>query len=275
MKSLSLKIQVLFSLLLIGIFVLTACGKDEPERSLSDIEVAETGITIDFSNTEVFETGLFEDGASLTIADSQYLIHTTNTEGNRYLVGIGGEELSGLKNVTVEVEVQVQEGRTDNWFGVMCRVNEANEGYAFLVGTDGFWAIARVDKTSLDFLENWRETDLIKQGRNTLNAYCINDYLALYINGNFVGDHKDNLFEQAGNIGLIAGGAQSNAVTVAFDNLVVRSAYFEGQPNTETPIPSPLPTDTFTPEPIQLSPIPLATLELVPLAPASTETPTN
>jgi hypothetical protein len=122
----------------------------------------------------------------------------------------------------------------------MCRVNAEGEGYAFLISNDGFGAIAYADKGasergSLSFLFDWVESDAINAGQaeNTIRAVCVDDYLALYVNGEFVGDVEDDRFTSGGQAGLIAGlfiesGDELGEVIVDFDDLTVSEGSLSG-----------------------------------------------
>ncbi len=234
-------------LIILGVLVMAACGGDEPEVERNEFEVADPITEIDFSAADDIEIGGFDDGSSLLVRDGQYLVSTTSTEGSRYLYGTLNDQYPELKNVVIEVETTPQAGDENNWFGVMCRVDEEGTGYAFLISADGFWGISRTDGRSLEFLENWRETDAIRTGRETnhIRAYCVGDYLALYVNDEFVGDHTDSRIDDIGRVALMAGGVRDNRITVAFDNLVIQPANRKGQPNTATPAP----VEEASPEP--------------------------
>jgi hypothetical protein len=118
----------------------------------------------------------------------------------------------------------------------MCRVNAEGEGYAFLISSDGFGAIAAVikgssERGSLNLIDEWSENDAINPGQseNTIRAVCIDDYLALYVNGEFVGDVEDERFADSGQAGLIAGLLVENPdeageVIIEFDDLRVSTA---------------------------------------------------
>jgi len=250
---------IVILLVIVGALVLTAGGEDDPDHALDEIDVADVSVTIDFSSADDFETDAFEDGSRIVIENGEYVLTATNADRSRYLVGksIWGEDEStpypSLKNVVIEVEAQPRAGDEDNWYGVMCRVGADGSGYAFLIGADGFWSIAVSDGRSLDTLEEWRQSDTIKKGnsRNIIQAYCVDDYLALYVNGEFVGDHRDNELNTVGGFAVVAGGIEENVVTVVFDNLRANAANFEGKPN--TPVPTNAPTDT--PEAIDVPPI--------------------
>lgn len=218
----------------LGAIVLVACGSDEPDVERQEIEIEQVGFEVDFDEQDDFETGEFAGGGRLAIEDGRYIIETESQRSAGYLWGTsiwegGSDDYPEVRDVAIEVDAETVSGEEDNWFGVMCRVEE-DSGYAFLISADGFWAIARADtragNTRLSFLENWQSSDHINRGTesNHIAAYCVNDYLALYVNSEFIGDHRDDNFDRAGSVGLLAGGAQDNKVQVAFDNLVVRTS---------------------------------------------------
>ena len=216
-------------LLIILALIASACGTDA-RHTEDDFEVGETILTIDFADEASFETGDYEEaGASLSIEDGRYRLMQAG-ERTAYIWGQGGEEAA---NVIVEAVAAPQSDFANNLYGVMCRVNAEGEGYAFLISNDGFGAIAFADKgagtqSSLSFIFDWVESDAINEGQaqNTVRAVCIDDYLALYINGEFVGDVEDTRFSDPGQVGLIAGlfiesGDESGEAIIEFDDLTV------------------------------------------------------
>lgn len=226
-------------LAVVGLLILVACGDEDPRRERDEISIAAAPeYQVDFESGDVFETQTFGEGEDrLAIEDGKYFIETTNQRGAGYLWGIGAN-YPPLKNVVVDVETQTLEGTQDNWFGVMCRVDENDGGYVFLISADGFWAIARAEKGRLSFLENWRESDSIRKGHNQTNdlrVYCVEDYLALYVNGDFVGDHENKRFNHVGAVGLLAGGQRNDRIVISFDNLKVYAAALRETPNTPAP----------------------------------------
>lgn len=224
-----MKIKHLWAIILL-VMLLGACSSAKPKYTASDWVVVDEAL---LTSTTDFETGTFDDGSSLSQQAGQYVIHTTNIRSGRYLAGKSQD--SPIKNMVIEVKATQQVGTDDNWFGVMCRIDEANVGYAFLISSDGFWALARSDGSRLRFLENWRKHSAIKKNStNTIQAYCIDDYLALYINGEFIGDIEDNRISEAGQVALISGGPEGQPVTVAFHDLQVKQVYFKNNPEPPT-----------------------------------------
>ena len=99
------------------------------------------------------------------------------------------------------------------------------DGYLFLIQGNGSFAIMRARGRSILPLVDWTESSLINQGpaSNELRAVCMDDYLALYINGEFAGDATDDTYS-SGQVGLAASAANRLGVQVEFDNLIVHEA---------------------------------------------------
>jgi hypothetical protein len=267
-------------LIFIGVSIFWWLSQDEdPSVGLDEISVGETVYQIDFENEGDFEVAVFDDDRSrLSISEGQYHIYL-QTEQAGYLWGTSVWEGSTqpyplLKNAVIEVYAKPTLGHEDNWYGVMCRLSEDQHGYAFLISADGFWQIARTetlaDALILSPLTVWEQSEHIKSGNalNHLQVYCVEDYLALYINGEFVGDYRDKAYGNVGAIGLLAGG-DDDTIEVVFDDLIVKEAAFKNRPNTPVPLSSPTPTLEVVPT-LETSPLIPATLESVPLNPPAT-----
>lgn len=99
------------------------------------------------------------------------------------------------------------------------------DGYVFLVQGSGSYAIMRARGRALTPLVDWTVSEHISAGpgRNTLRAICVGDYLAFYVNGQFLADTIDTTYDR-GQVGLAAGAANRLGVRVEFDNLTVYAA---------------------------------------------------
>lgn len=99
------------------------------------------------------------------------------------------------------------------------------DGYLFLVQGSGSYGIFRSRGRTITPLVNWTASDHINRGpaSNELRAICQDDYLALYINGEFVADATDDTYT-SGQVGLAASASNRLGVQVEFDDLVVREA---------------------------------------------------
>jgi hypothetical protein len=99
------------------------------------------------------------------------------------------------------------------------------DGYLFLVGSNGRFAIMRSRGRSVTPLVNWTSHSAIQTGPavNRIRAVCLGDYLAMYVNGTFVGDATDDTYTQ-GQVGLVGASADRLGLLVQFDNLSVSTA---------------------------------------------------
>lgn len=98
-------------------------------------------------------------------------------------------------DVVIEATLEVLSADTDNGYGVACRANPRtvdNEGYYFMVSSDGFYGIFRRRGKEFLGLRDWRMSEHVRQGKatNTLRVVCLRvdetrDYLALWVNGHF------------------------------------------------------------------------------------------
>lgn len=99
------------------------------------------------------------------------------------------------------------------------------DGYLFLVGGSGRFAIMRARGRSVTPLVNWTSTDKVNKGAssNRIRAVCFNNYLALYVNDSFLGEATDDTYTR-GQVGLVAAGGSRLGEEVNFDNLSVSAA---------------------------------------------------
>lgn len=99
------------------------------------------------------------------------------------------------------------------------------DGYLFLVEGGGRFAIMRSLGRSLTPLVNWTQSSAINTGaaQNRIRAVCMDNYLALYVNGQFIADASDDTYSE-GQVGVLAAAAGRVGLEVSFDNLTVSAA---------------------------------------------------
>ncbi len=99
------------------------------------------------------------------------------------------------------------------------------DGYLFMVQGNGRYAILRSQGRKITPLVNWASSSLVNSGaaQNRIRAVCMGNYLALYVNGQFVADTSDDLYSK-GQVGLVGASAGRTGMTVTFDNLSVYQA---------------------------------------------------
>jgi len=125
----------------------------------------------------------------------------------------------------VEVDATKVAGPDQNDFGLICRSQDTKNFYAFIVGSDGTYAIEKFSDSGSEILgsDAMQQSDAIRQGAatNHLRADCVGDSLSLYVNGQLVHSVTDSSYA-SGDVGLIAGTYDEAGADIAFDDLVVR-----------------------------------------------------
>jgi len=221
------------ALVLIGLFVLAACGSDDASKTPI---TGDRLLTVTFDEPGAWEEGTYPAGETdptsvLAIADGRYRIDHRADRSASFTWGAGGD---AYENVIIEVETGQLSAEKDNLYGVLCRLSQDESGdwtgYALLISGDGHFGIADLAHGGLDFVLEWHQSDVIKQGQasNTIRAVCVDGYLAIYANDTFLGEVKDNMYRRPGQVGLIAGVTEGETVSIAFDNLTVYEGALDG-----------------------------------------------
>ncbi len=124
----------------------------------------------------------------------------------------------------VEVDAARLSGADDNDFGLICRYRNGENFYSFVISSDGYYGIVRVQNGEYNLLtgDTLQFSAEIHQGDgvNRLRADCVGSKLTLWVNGKQVAQAEDTAF-QSGEVGLIAGSYDSGGVDIFFDNFIV------------------------------------------------------
>lgn len=125
----------------------------------------------------------------------------------------------------IEVDGILVDGSADDFLGVICRYQDDENFYAFLVSNDGYYGIIKYFDGRMAVLpENglMQYTDVIRQGvaLNHIQAVCQGDELRLSVNDSLLIEITDISFS-SGRAGLIAGSHTDESVMVLFDNMAV------------------------------------------------------
>jgi hypothetical protein len=155
-----------------------------------------------------------EDGSLKISTSSPGEIWWTNPERN-------------FDDVIINVEASQIAGVNDNAYGIICRYQDEQNFYMFLISGDGYYAIGKysgtdVPVTYLTSDGQYQASDLINQGEatNDIQASCIGNQLSLAVNGEPLLTVTDNDFA-SGDIGLAASAMQQGTVEISFDDLRV------------------------------------------------------
>lgn len=127
-------------------------------------------------------------------------------------------------DVRVEVDATKAGGPDDNDFGLICRYQDVENFYAFLISSDGYFGIMKVSQGSSEMLgtDALQPSDAIRQGGTTnhIRGDCVGAQLTLHVNGEQVYSATDSTFS-SGDVGLLAGTYDVSGTDIHFDNFFV------------------------------------------------------
>jgi hypothetical protein len=177
----------------------------------------------DFSGEENCGWALYEqNGASAELANGDLLI-STSQPGQIWWTNPGKD----FADTVIIVDTQVLTGPDDNALGVICRYQDSENYYVFLISGDGYYAIGRYQSGSdqVTYLTGGGEytpSELINQGTavNQLQVSCVGNELALAVNGVELERVTDTAFA-SGDVGLAAGTFQPGTLQVRFSDMQV------------------------------------------------------
>lgn len=156
----------------------------------------------------------------------------TDYVDGKYLIEVNTKDINILANpgkkfgdVNIQVMAAKVSGTDNNLYGVICRYENADNFYFFIISSDGYYGIGK-SKDGKYILVNQAEMlpseDIHKGGEsNTIQAGCVGSTLTLSVNGKLLDTQEDTEFS-AGDVGLLAGTFAEAGVEVEFDNFVVK-----------------------------------------------------
>ncbi len=131
-------------------------------------------------------------------------------------------------DIVVAVDAVRNSGPKDNDFGIICRYQDADNYYYFVISSDGYVGIGKVVNGEQKLLNKEGKmvpSDKLPQGKDAtyhLVASCIGDVLTLTVNGKRIMTVKDGSLAPSGDAGLLAGTFDTKGTDILFDNFVVR-----------------------------------------------------
>jgi hypothetical protein len=147
----------------------------------------------------------------------------------RMVVQSAGYDLWALsrqayEDVQIEADAIRLAGPVSNRFGLICRFQDMDDFYFFIISSDGYYAIGKIKNGAVSLLgqEMMAYSAAIVQGSgpNHLRFDCIGNTLTGTINGQVIANTSDADFS-GGDAGLITGAFDEGGVDVTFDNFVV------------------------------------------------------
>lgn len=130
-------------------------------------------------------------------------------------------------DVIITAEARQVDGPNDNAYGLICRYQNEENFYVFLVSGDGYYAIGKYQSGSetVTYLtpdRQYQSSDAINVGvaSNELRVSCIGNTLSFEVNGIELISVTDPTFV-TGDIGLAASTLQPGTAIIEFDNVLV------------------------------------------------------
>jgi len=129
-----------------------------------------------------------------------------------------------LTNVKIDVDATKIGGPEENEFGVICRYVDENNFYFFTATSDGYFSVNKYIGGTYELIgmEEFGTTDAVNAGNvlNHLTVECNGNTLRFSVNGRQLFEGQDDTFT-VGDVGLIAGTAETAGTDILFDNFVV------------------------------------------------------
>ena len=208
--------RLLAFVLVLGLAIL-ACGGTTPTTP-SDPNIL---FQDDFSSTGSGWDQIQEEGAGMTDYESDYYriqVLTANTD-------VWANPGLSFTDTRIEVDATKAGGPDDNDFGVICRYESASNFYFFMISSDGYAGIGKVQDGEQILIgsEVLETSDAINLGAatNHITADCVGSTLTLTVNGKQVASVTDTSFT-SGDVGLLAGTYSEVGTDIHFDNFIVR-----------------------------------------------------
>lgn len=207
-----MKIKIAFALVLMMVFT-SACG------IIGGGSPAEALFQDDFSDPNSGWDRMAGADGETDYVEGAYRIFVA--EENKDFYANPGLRFS---DTIVEVDATVAGGPEENDFGVICRYEDNNNFYYFIISSDRLYGIGKIVNGGRVLLapvdEPPASTAILPGQTNRIRVDCVGSTLTLYVNGQKLVEVRDRDLT-SGDIGLIAGTYSQPGTDVRFDNLVV------------------------------------------------------
>lgn len=205
------------SALLLLALLLTACQS----ALLTDLTTASGDKLFwdDFSSPEADSWPEMSDpNGTLGLADGAYRM--TVTTPNYQTWAVPGQ---AYRDVRIEADVVRNAGPLINLMGLVCRYQDGDNFYFFIISSDGYYGLGKVQAGQLSLVGQQMmvfSASILQDSGNHMRFDCTGSSLTGYINGQMVAKSEDTSFRD-GDAGFTAGTFDEGGVDVSFDNFVV------------------------------------------------------
>ena len=215
-----------------ALVVLAACGsiqesvtrKQSPDAGFRFLELLAED---DFDSGDSWRQ--YRDDADLFLGPRAGRYHI-DFRGRQY---VWSQRDGDFADIVIEADATQVSDYDHNAYGLACRLDPGNRGrgYFFLISGDGYASIRWSNGRSLEPIVRAAPSQHIRRGatRNRLRVVCVDDYLALWVNGEFVTDARDRRAAR-GAVGL-AGlmNYEGKRLAVEFDDVKILRAAMDRQ----------------------------------------------
>lgn len=138
---------------------------------------------------------------------------------------VRGFKDGAYRDAMLVFDVAELSGTRNNAYGVMCRASfddASPNGYYFLLSDEGRFSIRKGQGGEIRPLVRWQRLDVLTGDRlrHTLRVICVEDYLALYVDGVFAGEARDGTYSR-GRVGFVGATESGTRLEATFDNMKV------------------------------------------------------
>lgn len=179
----------------------------------------------DFSGEQDCGWSLYNQGGAVAEIDPDagVLQISTSQPGQIWWTNPGRE----FEDAIITVQARQAGGPNDNAYGVICRYQNEQNFYVFLISGDGYYAIGKYQSgndqiTYLTENGQYQYSDVINQGvaTNRIRASCVGNELSLAVNGLPLFTTTDPTFV-SGDVGLGVSTLEPGTAVVQFDDITV------------------------------------------------------
>ncbi len=215
------RISLMLLLFVIMTTMLAACTIGSSDENLCDSNGSL--LQDDFSGEQDCGWVQYNQGGTVVTIEEGVLQLSASQPGQVYWTNPGRE----FSDVIVSAQVRQVSGPDDNAFGAICRYQNEENFYIFLISGDGYYMIGKYESgnTQIQYLTGEGEfvfSEIINQGvaTNQFRASCIGETLSLSVNGIPLVSVNDSTFV-TGDVGLGASTFELGTAVVQFDDFRV------------------------------------------------------
>lgn len=210
-------------LMLITAVMLTGCGLEIGQSGPDSCVSVEALFADDFSGEKDCGWVVYNRGGAVTAVEEGRMTITTSQPGQIWWTNAG----QNFDDVVISVDAEQVGGPDNNAYGLICRYQNEQNFYVFLISGDGYYVIGKYQSGSdqVTYLTEdgqYAFSDVIRQGnaQNQIRARCVGNELSLEVNGMPLLTVFDPTFV-TGDVGVAASTFEPGTAVIAFDNFRV------------------------------------------------------